>query len=118
MILAAVPLAGLSLPPGCMEQPPAIEGADAGHGAVVIAETGCGTCHEVPGIRAADGRVGPPLTHIGSRSILVGMLPNTPANMLAWIKDPQAIHPGNAMPNMELSDNDARDVVAYLYTLR
>ncbi len=38
--------------------------------------------------------------------------------MAKWIMSPQAIVPGNAMPNMELNDHDARDIVAFLYTLR
>lgn len=118
MILAAMPLAGLSLPPGCMDPPPVFDGADAGRGRAIIAAAGCGTCHEVPGIRSARGRVGPSLEHIASRSVLIGTLPNTPDTLLAWIKDPQGIRPGDAMPNTELSDHDARDVVAYLSTLR
>ena len=93
-------------------------GRDPRHGAAVIAQAGCGTCHSVPGIPGARGRVGPSLDHIGSQSILVGILPNTPANMLTWIRTPQAVRPGDAMPNMELSEHDARDVAAYLATLR
>jgi cytochrome c1 len=38
--------------------------------------------------------------------------------MIAWLQNPQAIVPGNAMPNMGLSEPDARDITAYLYTLR
>jgi cytochrome c1 len=93
-------------------------GANARHGAAVIAQAGCGACHNVPGVTGALGRVGPSLDHIGSQTILVGTLPNTPANMLTWIRTPQAVRPGDAMPNMELTEHDARDVAAYLSTLR
>jgi cytochrome c1 len=91
---------------------------DPSHGAVLIGQLGCGTCHMIPGIAGAKGLVGPPLEHIGSRTIIAGLLPNTPENMQAWLKNPQAIVPGNAMPNMELKDDEAQDVAAYLYTLR
>jgi cytochrome c1 len=72
----------------------------------------------IPGIAGAKGLVGPPLEHIGSRTIIAGLLPNTPENLERWLENPQAIVPGNAMPNMELTDDDAKDVAAYLYTLR
>ena len=61
---------------------------------------------------------GPPLTRIGDRTYIAGMLRNTPANLVRWIREPQAVIPGNAMPNMGVSEADARDIAAYLYTLR
>jgi cytochrome c2 len=97
---------------------PAIPGANARHGAKLIAQIGCGTCHEIPGIRNASGRVGPPLDNIGSRTVIAGVLPNTPDKLVAWLKAPQSIVPGNAMPDMGLNDHDARDIAAYLYRLR
>ncbi len=50
--------------------------------------------------------------------IIAGLLPNTPENLEAWLENPQAIVPGNAMPNMELKKDEARDIATYLYTLR
>lgn len=91
---------------------------NAGDGAAVIAKLGCGACHNIPGIPDAVGRVGPPLDNIGVRTIIAGLLPNTPDNLVHWLRAPQSVVPGNAMPNMELDDHDARDVAAYLYTLR
>ena len=96
---------------------PAIAG-DSVQGAKLISHFGCGSCHMIPGISGAQGLVGPPLEHIGERTIIAGVLPNTPENMRAWLENPQAVFPGNAMPNMELTDNEAKDVAAYLYTLR
>jgi cytochrome c1 len=93
-------------------------GGDAARGAKLITNFGCGSCHMIPGISNAHGLVGPPLDHVGERTIIAGVLANTPANMQTWLKNPQAIVPGNAMPNMELNDNEAKDVAAYLYTLR
>lgn len=87
-------------------------------GAREIARIGCGGCHTIPGITGADGLVGPPLSQIGRRMFLAGMLRNTPDNMVLWLREPQRIVPGNAMPNMGVTEQQARDMTAYLYTLR
>jgi cytochrome c oxidase assembly factor CtaG/cytochrome c2 len=86
-------------------------------GAQVIAQFGCGTCHTIPGIAGADANVGPPLTGFGKRLYIAGMLRNTPDNLQRWLKNPQAVVPGNVMPDMGLSDGQARDAAAYLRTL-
>jgi cytochrome c1 len=96
----------------------AVPGGDAAHGRDVIAAVGCGGCHQIPGVAGANGRVGPPLDHLGARTVLAGYFPNTPANLVGWIEAPQRLLPGNAMPNPEINDHDARDVAAYLYSLR
>ena len=93
-------------------------GGNPGHGRVLILSMGCGSCHSIPGVPGAHGLVGPPLDDVGERTIIAGVLPNTPNNMIAWLKAPQSVVPGNAMPNMELDENGARDIAAYLYTLR
>lgn len=87
-------------------------------GAIGIVEAGCGSCHSIPGIAGANGLVGPPLDRVGSRIYLAGLLRNIPGNMVQWLRDPQRILPGNVMPNMNLSEEQARDIAAYLYTLR
>ncbi|MFO1061774.1 MAG: cytochrome c oxidase assembly protein [Dongiaceae bacterium] len=87
-------------------------------GARQIAEVGCGSCHTIPGITGADAVVGPPLTRMGRRIYVAGLLRNTPDNLVAWLMDPQRIVPGNVMPNMHLQEAQARDIAAYLYTLR
>lgn len=91
---------------------------DAARGAVLIREAGCGACHEIPGIPDAVGTVGPPLIHIGSRTAIAGLLPNTPDALVRWVRTPQAVLPGNAMPDPGLSVAQARDVAAYLHRLR
>jgi cytochrome c2 len=91
---------------------------DAGRGARLIAQYGCGGCHIVPGISGADGLVGPPLNKMARRVYIAGLLRNSPDNLAAWIENPQAIVPGNAMPAMGINNEQARDIVAYLYTLR
>jgi cytochrome c2 len=93
-------------------------GGDAGRGQAVIQQYGCGACHEIPGVAGAHGLVGPPLIWFARRSYVAGELPNTADNLSEWIRSPQKIHPRTAMPAVGLNDQQARDVVAYLYTLR
>jgi cytochrome c2 len=98
-------------------QPPET-GGDPAHGAALIRDYGCGSCHQIPGIAGADGLVGPPLSNIGVRVYLAGMLRNTPDNLTFWLRHPQQVVPGNVMPDMGMTAPDARDIAAYLYTLR
>ena len=90
--------------------------AEAGRDAILA--YGCGACHAIAGIPSADGRVGPPLTGVAERRYLGGQLVNTPENMVRWISDPQAYAPGTAMPNLGVSEAEARDIAAYLYRTR
>jgi cytochrome c oxidase assembly factor CtaG/cytochrome c2 len=79
---------------------------------------GCMSCHSIPGVPGATALVGPPLAGIASRSYIAGVLSNTPQHMIEWIRNPPAIDPKTAMPNMKVTESDARDIAAYLYTLR
>jgi cytochrome c oxidase subunit II len=84
----------------------------------IFETTSCINCHAVSGT-AANGRFGPDLTHMMSRSTLAsGAAENTPANLRLWIQNPDAIKPGSLMPAMKLSDADLESVTAYLETLR
>lgn len=93
-------------------------GGNAQHGRQLAADYGCGACHTIPGIRTANGLVGPPLYNWGDRTIIAGELPNTPDNLVRWLQNPKAIEPKNAMPDVGLSKQQATDIAAYLYTLR
>ncbi|MEP7245341.1 MAG: c-type cytochrome [Gammaproteobacteria bacterium] len=95
-----------------------VEGGDAKRAPRLIVAFGCSACHTVPGVTGANGNVGPPLTRFGDRTYIAGMLRNNPSNLVRWIRDPQGVIPGNAMPNMGVSESEARDIAAYLYTLR
>lgn len=103
---------------GCHEDHRVAMSGNVNHGIALIQKNGCGTCHVIPGVEGADGLVGPPLTMMARRIYIAGVRRNTPDNMVAWLQNPQAIVPGNAMPNMGLSRQDAHDVASYLYTLR
>ncbi len=93
-------------------------GGDAARGRTVITNAGCGSCHTIPGISGANGLVGPPLYWFSRRTYIAGELPNTPENLVRWVREPKAIEPATAMPTIGLNDQQARDVAAYLYTLR
>jgi cytochrome c2 len=75
---------------------------------------GCVGCHEVSGIPGPRGMVGPTLDGIGRRLYLAGTLPNTPENLVRWIRDPKGVNPKTAMPVTGISEEEARDVAAYL----
>ena len=78
---------------------------------------GCSTCHTIPGIQEANGKVGPPLNAFALRIYIAGEAPNTPDNLRHWIRQPHEIEPHTAMPEMGVTDEDSKDVAAYLYTL-
>ena len=119
---ALVPLAVIGLtaalaPLACgspATAPQFVPGGDPSAGRAAITHYGCGACHTVPGIHGAVALVGPPLIHWSRRGFIAGKLPNTPPNLIAWIEDPQAVWPGNDMPNLHVSPTDARDIAAYL----
>ena len=95
-----------------------LTGGDPHAGKAAIARYGCGGCHEIPGVDNARGLVGPSLAKIADRMILAGQKPNQPDNMIQWIQNPQRAEPGTLMPDMHVTVRDARDIAAYLYTLR
>ncbi len=87
---------------------------DAAQGAMLFQQVTCASCHAIAGTNA-NAQIGPDLTHFGGRdTIAAGVLDNTPENLTKWLKDPQAVKPGNHMPNLQLTDSQIRDLVAYL----
>jgi cytochrome c2 len=91
---------------------------DAAHGKQLIDKYGCAACHVIPQIEGPKGMVGPPLEHIASRQIIGGKLTNTPQNMMSWLQNPQMVDPNNSMPNLGVTPADARDITAFLETLK
>jgi cytochrome c2 len=90
-------------------------GGDPRRGEAMFIKYGCGSCHTVKGVRTATGLVGPPLDGIATRAIIAGKLANNRKNMERWIRDPQHLSPGNAMPDLQVGETDARDIAAFLY---
>lgn len=93
-------------------------GGNARTGRETIRKYGCYACHTIDGVPGAHGLVGPPLDGIGNREFIAGELPNTPANLMRWIQHPRQVEPHTVMPEMGVTEQDSRDIVAYLYTLR
>lgn len=91
---------------------------DADRGRIALTQYACHACHVIPGITGSEVFVGPPLKGIATRPVIAGDLPNTPDNLMSWIRSPQAIDPQTAMPNMGVQEQHARDMVAYLSTLK
>ena len=83
-----------------------------------INQYGCVTCHAIPGIVGPNAPVGPPLAGVGSRAMLAGVLPNTFENMVLWLRAPQKAAPLTAMPDLGVTERDARDIAAYLAGLK
>lgn len=76
---------------------------------------GCAGCHQIDGVPAARGLVGPSLVGVASRIYLGGVVPNSRENMVSWIVDPRAFSPKTAMPVTGIGEAEAREVAAYLY---
>jgi cytochrome c2 len=88
------------------------------NGRLLLRQFGCGACHEIPGVAAADGKAGPPLGGVADRVYLGGTLPNSPDNMVRFIRRPQDIDPRTGMPDLGVTEPHARDMAAYLHTLK
>ena len=91
---------------------------DPERGRQAIHQYACSTCHRIPGIVGANAPVGPPLDAMATRGLIAGAYPNTTDNMVRWLRSPQSLSPASAMPDLGVSDRDARDIAAYLAALR
>lgn len=92
-------------------------------GASLFTYYACASCHYLRGVNGTGTQpsvdYAPNLTHIGSRSLLAaGAVSNTPAHMEQWLLNPDTVKPGVHMPNFQLSEAQARDLSAYLESLR
>ena len=93
-------------------------GVDAQRGEQVFLAQACASCHQIRGT-TAQGRVGPDLTHVATRTTLAaGGIPNDRPHLEAWVRDPQHDKPGNKMPEVRLSRSDLTALVAYLEDLK
>lgn len=77
----------------------------------------CNACHVIPGVTGPATFVGPSLAGFSARDNIAGVLPHTAENLERWLRDPQAVKPGTAMPAMGVSPTDARHIAAYLAQL-
>jgi cytochrome c len=117
-VAAAAALAALAACGGEAPDGRRAAGADPERGLALIAEHGCHACHAIPGVQGPKGVIGPPLDDFGKRVMIVGSVPNTPENLTRWIAHPTRMLPSTAMPEMGLTEEEARDIAAYLHELR
>lgn len=113
--IATVALAFALLPgwqAACAKQPGSVE-----RGRALLAQYQCGSCHTIPGVQAARGKVAQPLDAWSTRSYIAGRLPNRVPVLAQWIAAPQSLVPGTAMPAMGVSPADAQAMADYLFTL-
>src|SRR5258706_593860 len=113
-----IPLVLLGYPHAAEQEAQNLVGGNTERGKLAIEKYGCPSCHSIPGIATARSKVGPPLDGIAERSYVAGVIPNSPDNLIRWIQNPPAVDDKTVMPNMGVTDKDARDIATYLYTLR
>ena len=90
---------------------------DERRGAEAISRYGCGSCHTIPRIHGAHGKVGPPLGGIGGRMYAAGVLLNTPSNLALWVERPSSVKQ-TVMPDLGVTPVDAADIAAFLEQLK
>lgn len=101
------------------DQPvPHVADGDPARGKATIQRYGCIACHAIPGIAHHGSNVGPPLDKMALRAYVGGVLPNTPEDLVRWLRNPPEVDPRTAMPNLGISEAEAKDIAAYLYTLK
>ena len=93
-------------------------GGDPEHGQAALQKYGCIACHTIDGVRESQAMVGPPLTRMASRNYLAGNMQNNATNLIHFIQHPREVHNDTAMPEMGVTDEDARNIAAYLYTFK
>ncbi len=89
--------------------------ASAERGKAVIVRVGCASCHTITGIDWPRGQNGPALHAFAERGLIAGRLPNRPDVLAAYIRNAPGMVPGSAMPAMPVSEQEARDIAAFLY---
>lgn len=120
VMLGLCPLASILGLTACVDKadlPRPVAQGDPAKGLLTIQEVGCAACHAIPGVVWPKGRSAGDLAGFGARPFIAGRLPNQPDVLTRWLIDAPSLDPGTAMPPMPLTQAQARDVAAYLYTL-
>jgi cytochrome c oxidase subunit 2 len=101
-----------------LESAPPPTSEEASRGAHLFTQMTCLRCHAIRG-NGEGGQAGPDLTHLQGRTTLgAGVMQNTPSELGRWLKDPQDVKEGSHMPNVQLTDPQIADFVAYFETLQ
>jgi cytochrome c2 len=114
-----VQVLALALLAGCQDKQLAasVQG-DPARGRIALAQHACRACHMIPGVTGSETYVGRPLENLAERRFIAGVLPNTQANLVRWIRDPKSVDPRTAMPTLGVSERDALDMSAWLLTAK
>jgi len=115
LTLAAIALLALI---SCKPEDHPKNGGNPDRGKQLIAQYGCTACHIVPGVEGPNGMAGPALDHFAARVAIAGKIPNTPDNVTRWLQNPQAMNVTSVMPNLGITPADAKDLAAFLGTLK
>lgn len=111
----ALLLAACDGPP---DRTPTLGDADPRRGRELVSDKGCVACHTFPDVPWPRGGLGPSLEHFGRQGLIAGRLPNQPGVLMQFVRDAPAHLPGTAMPAIPMTEQEARDVTAYLLQLR
>ena len=84
----------------------------------LIEQYACLACHRIPGFEEPQGMLGPSLEGMARRPTIGGRVPNDARTMIAYLRNPPAVDPPTQMPTLGISEEEARHMTAYLYTLK
>ncbi len=110
--------AGLMACDGPPDRTPTLGDAVPADGRRLVVDKGCVACHAFPDVPWPRGALGPSLEHFGRQGLIAGRLPNQPGILMQFVRNAPALVPGTAMPAISMTDQEARDVTAYLLTLK
>lgn len=103
---------------GPPDRTPSLGDADVQRGRQLVSDMGCVACHAFPDVKWPRGSLGPALDNFGRQGLIAGRLPNQPGVLMQFVRNAPAHVPGTAMPAIPMTDQEARDVAAYLLQLQ
>ncbi len=115
LALVCFSLAACDGPP---DRTPTLGDASAEAGLRLVTEKGCVACHTFPDVKWPRGGLGPSLQDFARQGLIAGRLPNQPGVLMQFVRNAPGLVPGTAMPAISMTDQEARDVTAYLLTLQ
>ncbi len=109
-----------ALASGCAKEKPAsrVAGGDPERGRLLVQQYQCAACHFIPEVQGPNGDAGPSLQSMGRMSYIAGSIPNQPENMIRFLQNPPAVKPGTLMPALGISNDEARHMAAFMYSLK
>lgn len=119
-LTAGTVLVCAALASGCTKEAPAsrVAGGDPERGRLLVQQYQCAACHFIPEVQGPNGDAGPSLQSMGRMSYIAGSIPNQPENMIRFLQNPPAVKPGTLMPALGISNDEARHMAAFMYSLK